>query len=231
MATDSMITSGFNDDARVKAAGVRLDEKGVMHFTKGMTPEAKEAMATFDTKSFMTKIEDKKKEDTPTQVKPKAKGGTTKVSTEEIAAYPIGGLQGDNAVVVNAQQQPLFTMNTNEAAVMNPDTKTVDVIPNQKGKQVGPQQQSDNTPVMNEFTSAIQELQKNFDDLSTKSGKMPELNLSIPEQYNQSWLKELGHVTEIPYRNPTAHRVASRAHGVETGTADNGYHFSHGNKS
>jgi hypothetical protein len=231
MATDSMITGGFNDDPRVKAAGVRLDEKGVMHFTKGMTPEAKEAMATFDTKSFMTKIEDKKKEDTPTQVKPKAKGGTTKVSTEEIAAYPIGGLQGDNAVVVNAQQQPLFTMNTNEAAVMNPDTKTVDVIPNQKNNQVGPQQQPDSTPVMNEFNSAIQELQKNFDDLSAKSGKMPDMDLKIPDQHNQSWLKELGHVTEIPYRNPTAHRVASRANGVETGSADNGYHFSHGNKS
>jgi len=231
MATDSMITDGFNKDPRVQAAGVRLDEKGVMHFTKGMTPEAKEAMATFDTKSFMTKIEDKKKEDTPTQVKPKAKGGTTKVSTEEIAAYPIGGLQGDNAVVVNAQQQPLFTMNTNEAAVMNPDTKTVDVIPNQKNKQVGPQQQPDSTPVMNEFNSAIQDLQKDFDNLSKKDMKQPDMTTTQPEQFNQSWLAALGHVTEIPYRNPTAHRVASRANGVETGSADNGYHFSHGNKS
>ena len=44
MATDSMITDGFNKDPRVQAAGVRLDEKGVMHFTKGMTPEAKDLL-------------------------------------------------------------------------------------------------------------------------------------------------------------------------------------------
>jgi hypothetical protein len=179
----------------------------------------------------MTKIEEKKKEDTPTQVKPKAQGGTTKVNTEEIAAYPIGGLQGDNAVVVNAQQQPVFTMNTNEAAVMNPDTKTVDVIPNQKNNQVGPQQKTDAAPMMDEFKSAIQELRKDFADTSAKDVKPSEPLAAKQENMDQRWLAALGHVTEIPYRNPTAHRVASRANGVETGGADNKYHYSYGNKS
>jgi hypothetical protein len=217
-----------------QAQGVlSYDEKsGALNIKDMNHPKVQEILGdmkkyNLDKDTFM-----KKHEDVPTQVKPKAQGGTTKVSTEEIAAYPIGGLQGDNAVVVNAQQKPLFTMNTNEAAVMNPDTKTVDVLPNKKNNALGPQQQTDTAaPMMNEFQSAIQDLQKGFADMQTKTAKAPDLNKQATDQLNQNWLAALGHVTEIPYRNPTAHRVASRANGVETGSADNNYHYSKGNRS
>ena len=168
MASNDMIISGFNDDPRVKGAGVRLDEKGVMHIKDINHPEVQKIMKDMDTSKFMSPIKEEKKAEVkapatpeapkakPEAVKTNADGGINKVSTAQISAYPIGGLRGDNAVVVNSRQQPLFTMNTNEAAVMNPQNKTVDVIPNKKDGNVPPAQQ-DQAPIQSMMNERSEE--------------------------------------------------------------------------
>ena len=51
----------------------------------------------------------------PTRVSVLADGGEADTgSSSEISAYPIGSLKGDNAIVANADQEPLFTMNTDK---------------------------------------------------------------------------------------------------------------------
>ena len=63
MVPDATIVNGFNSDERVKAAGVRYDaQTGTMHFKNPNDPQVKEVMKDFDTKKFMTPIEEKKKE-------------------------------------------------------------------------------------------------------------------------------------------------------------------------
>ena len=60
---DSTILNGFNDDQRVRDAGVKYDPNtGVMTFKDPNDPRVKEVMRDFDTKRFMTPIEEKKKE-------------------------------------------------------------------------------------------------------------------------------------------------------------------------
>ena len=81
----------------------------------------------------------KKPEEAPTPVKTHESGGSSKVNSEQISAYPIGGIKSDNVVVVNKQQKPLFTMNTNESIMMDAQSKTAHVIPNQRDTAVGPQ--------------------------------------------------------------------------------------------
>ena len=59
-----------------------------------------------------------------------ADGGAKELNTEEITAYPIGPLKGDNSVVVDDNKKPLFTMNTDkESAHYDPVDKTVSVRP------------------------------------------------------------------------------------------------------
>jgi hypothetical protein len=59
-----------------------------------------------------------------------SEGGEISVDSNKIEARPIGKLNGDNSVVVDENQQPLFTMNTNkETATYNPLKKTVEVTP------------------------------------------------------------------------------------------------------
>lgn len=233
MVPNSTIISGFNDDPRVKAAGVRLDDKGVMHFTKGMTPDVKEVMSTFDTKSFMTKIEEKKKEDVaPTKVKAMADGGKVPVNTEQITAYPIGGLRGDNAVVVNAHQKPLFTMNTNEDVLMDPDNNRAQVIPNKKGTNVGPMPRENmSSGIMEDFNSTIQEISKVFSNLKADKATKPDLTPQYPTVTENGWLGKLNNTADDPFKTPSIRRVAYRAGGMETGEPHSGFHHSRGNNS
>lgn len=256
MVPDSTIISGFNDDPRVKASGVRLDEKGVMHFTKGMTPDAKDVMSSFDTKSFMTKIEEKKKEaptptkveptkveaptpakvspkeETPTKVAAMASGGPVPVNTEQIAAYPIGGLRGDNAVVVNAHQKPLFTMNTNEDVLMDPDNNRAQVIPNKKGTTVGPAPKEGMTSgIMEDFNSTINEIRQDFASLKAAKPNPPTMTPTSPTTTESGWIEKLSHTASDPFKTPSARRVAYRAGGMETGEPHSGFHYSRGNNS
>lgn len=265
MASDSMILSGFNDDARVKAAGVYLDPQGVMHFKNGMTPDVKKVMADFDSKSFMTKIEEKKKEEkkpevkpteqkpveappvttpnqmapqvetpqvekAPAKVKTNAAGGNNRVDTDQIKAYPIGGLQGDNAVVVNKDQKPLFTMNTNEAISMDPNTKTATVEPNKKERKVG-EQRSGLDGMFSEFNRTVQEMASKFDQNKPVPDIKERPDAFGPEGDNGSWLNNLNKSTENEFKSPSVKRAFYRAGGGNTGEPNSGYHFSHGNKS
>ena len=277
MASDAQIIDGFNNDPRIKEAGVHIDEKGVLHIKDRNNPGVKEFMQGKDLKGVMTKIEEEKKkeqkeqpkveaakqpeikdkveskekvevakqpeikdkdkkenEQPPTIVKPKAEGGTTKVGTEKISAYPIGGLQGDNAIVVDAQKKPLFTMNTNETAVMNPDTKTVDVHPKTKTTDIkaheNVKQETINSALLEDFHSDIEELKKRFDiikpmDIKNKHDERPMTD------FDPTWLHKLSNVTEQPYRNSTAQRAFYRAGGYETGEPNNSFHYSKGNRS
>lgn len=233
MVPNSTIISGFNDDPRVKAAGVRLDDKGVMHFSKGMTPDVKEVMSTFDTKSFMTKIEEKKKEDVAaTKVKAMAEGGPVPVNTEQITAYPIGGLRGDNAVVVNAHQKPLFTMNTNENVLMDPNNNRAQVIPNTKGTNVGPMPKENMTSgIMEDFNSTIQEIRKDFASLKADKATTPNMSPASPAITENGWLGRLSDTANDPFKTPSIRRVAYRAGGMETGEPYSGFHHSRGNNS
>jgi len=298
LATDGMIIDGFNSDDRVKAAGVRLDSKGIMHFDKGMSKEAKQIMADFDAKSFMTKIEEKKAEVTPTpekkpevkpvpekkpevtatpekkniepekknvvqgepgqpaqgsqggrggrganqpevaptKVKTNALGGSNKINTEEISAYPIGGLKGDNTVVVNKQQKPLFTMNTNESAVFNADTKTVNVTPNQKAGDVRPQKMDNPmTAAAQEFRNVVNDIKSSFD---TNASPTPQPQSSVNrDMFNSDMgtgaaLNNTNNLSSDWYNgSPSLRRASYRAVGVETGEPNSGFHYSQQNRS
>lgn len=79
---DSTILEGFNNDPDVQAAGVRYDPAtGQMHFKNPNDPKVKAIMAGFDTKSFMTPIEEKKKEQPkkvePSKTEPKVEASVT----------------------------------------------------------------------------------------------------------------------------------------------------------
>lgn len=69
----------------------------------------------------------------PSSVPVAAEGGEIKSNEKKIEAYPIGALKGDNTVIVDADKNPLFTMNTNtEFATFNPKTQSVTVTPQHK---------------------------------------------------------------------------------------------------
>lgn len=273
MATDSMIVNGFNDDARVKAAGVFLDQNGVMHFKQGMTPEVKQVMADFDTKSFMTKMDEEKKKadvkpveqkpvaDAPPvpranphgdasvpqksnpkevaqaqEVKPaplvktNALGGTNKINTEEIYAYPIGGLKGDNAVVVNKAQKPLFTMNTNESMTIDPKNDTATVTPNKKDGNVGNSKHDPMQGMFDQFNDSIKQLANRFDENKSVSyPKPPERFDPFPPETGIA-LGELNKLTATQFHSPSAARAFSRSGAVGQEQPNNS-HFTHGNHS
>ena len=67
----------------------------------------------------------------PPSVQANAEGGEQDVrQTGQIEAKPIGGLRGDNTVVVDENQKPMFTMNTDkESANYDPKTGKVSVTP------------------------------------------------------------------------------------------------------
>lgn len=59
-----------------------------------------------------------------------AQGGQENINSDQIKAMPIDSLKGDNSVVLNKEDKPLFTMNTKEEqALYNPKTRQVDVQP------------------------------------------------------------------------------------------------------
>ena len=264
MASDQQIVEGFNNDPRIKAAGVRIDEKGVLHVKNTNNPNVKEFLAGKDLSSAITKIEEKKKEEpkveakktpevkeepkveptkqpevkkeepkqAPTKVKAMAEGGTVDINTEKITAYPIGGLQGDNAVVVNTQQRPLFTMNTNENIVMDGKNNKLHVIPNKKSTNIGPTPKDNPmSGIMEEFHSTIQEIKNDFATLKATKVEQPKLQSNSPSVNEEGWLDKINHTSADPFKSPTMRRVATRAAGMETGDATNGYHYSRGNHS
>lgn len=161
----------------------------------------------------------------PTQVKSNADGGVNKINTEEISAYPINGLRGDNAVVVNAQQKPLFTMNTNEKMLVDPKNDTAQVLPEQKE-----QAQNNTNEMFNEFKTAIDQLRQEFSQnkaIDPKSQDMP----NRFDHVDGSYINSLNEVSKQWYQTPSMQRAAYRAGGMETGEPVSNFHYSNGNRS
>lgn len=168
----------------------------------------------------------------PETVPTKATGGTTEAAPQ-ISAYPIGGLRGDNSVVVDANQKPLFTMNTKTEAVMPTGASNqVNVVPSQKGPEGGVAQAPDPTKAMRDDIHQLKEqISKSAEMVSGQqnaSGLKPKPVVADrdPQMINQL-LDQIGK----PYRNPTAQRAFSRARFVETGDATNDFHHSIGNST
>lgn len=167
------------------------------------------------------------------KVKAMADGGQVQTNTDEITAYPIGGLKGDNSVVVNAQQQPIFTMNTNkESAVFNPQQQRVDVIPNQKNTfmpiSAPPDRKTEE--LKNSMTSVVQEMQQQFSNLEPTSQTNVPNPRSKDTQYvsdrPQSMITDMLDMAGITFKNPTAARaLSSRPNFQETGGPQSHYNY------
>lgn len=179
------------------------------------------------------KVENKTLEppkEAPAKVKTNAAGGDNRVNTEQISAYPIGGLKGDNVVVVNKQQQPLFTMNTNESITMNPKTDTATVTPSGKERNVGAApKDSFVSDMFGDFNQSVRELASKFDQNKPVPERQDRPDTFTPEGGN--WLNNLNKLTEKEFHSPSARRAFYRAGGSETGEPHSGFHFSHGNRS
>lgn len=197
------------------------------------TSKMPQAPAVAPPKPVEAKPDNKDNTPPPKKVKANAKGGINKINTEQITAYPIGGAQGDNAVVVNAQQQPLFTMNTNEKMLIDPKSDTAQVIPDQKPQMNQPPQQ-DMTTMMDEFKATIQELKNQFsqnDPGNFAKPEMPDRDTLRNDTAHGHVLNDMNDLSKEYYSTPSMKRAAFRTGGVETGDPVSNFHYSHGNKS
>lgn len=177
---------------------------------------------------------------TTPQVPAKAEGGKVDVKTQEqLVAKPIGGLRGDNTVVVDQTNKPVFTMNTNkEAAVYNPVQQKVDIIPTQKNdgrfldamsSQV---QQSGNVDFKTELNNLADTLRNEFENLTSDQDKRkPNRVSNTISDRDPDMINQLTQVTASPYRTPSSQRAFYRARFSETGEPVNDFHHQISNSS
>ena len=168
----------------------------------------------------------------PPSVPTKAIGGQTEASGQ-ITAYPIGGLRQDNSVVVDANQKPLFTMNTQkEAVVPTGASNMVNVVPSQKGPEGGVSMPQDSGRAMrddiHQLKQQMQETSQMVAGQQNATGTKPR---AVMPDRDPNMINQLLHQIGSPYRNPTAQRAFSRARFAETGDATNDFHHSIGNSA
>jgi hypothetical protein len=169
------------------------------------------------------------KADTP-KIEVKATGGTAPADSH-IQAYPIGGLRGDNSVVVDAQQQPLFTMNTKtEALLPNPQENRVDVVPTQKQTNSANEQAPN---PMQRFSDDLEnvrhEIKSAFSDMSINNDVTGRPARNTITDRDSHMIDGLLDSTRIAYKNPTSQRAFNRSRFHETGDPTNDFHHSIGN--
>jgi len=169
------------------------------------------------------------KADTP-KIEVKATGGTAPADSH-IQAYPIGGLRGDNSVVVDAQQQPLFTMNTKtEALLPNPQENRVDVVPTQKQTNSANEQAPN---PMQRFSDDLEnvrhEIKSAFSDMSVNNDVTGRPARNTITDRDSHMIDGLLDSTRIAYKNPTSQRAFNRSRFHETGDPTNDFHHSIGN--
>ena len=160
-------------------------------------------------------------------VKTNSTGGSNKTPTDLIRALPIGGIKDDNSVVVDANERPLFTMNTDkESAVYNPVEKKVDVMPSKKGGDVGAKPNA----TQSEIESMRNDIMAMKDNTHSKP---PEKNIKGPEMRDRDphMIDKIMDLTRTTFTNPTSARAFSRARFHETGDATNDFHHSGGNSN
>ena len=141
-------------------------------------------------------------------------GGEQKVNSDSITAFPISGLNGDNAIVADSNKDPLFTMNTNkESASYDPNTGKVEIQPVKRNE---PEQLKNNeevnsqTSTVNEFTTP----QENQNASEMRPAPSPDPNYSLQAAIMSS---------ANPFTTPSFERAVNAANFKKTG-----YHFDHG---
>lgn len=141
-------------------------------------------------------------------------GGEQKVESDAITAFPISGLNGDNAIVADSNKDPLFTMNTNkESASYDPNTGKVEVQPVKKNE---PETLKSNesilsqTPTQNEFPTPQE---------NTNASEMRPAPAMDPNHSLQAAIM----TSANPITTPSFERAVNAANFKRTG-----YHFDHG---
>jgi hypothetical protein len=154
-----------------------------------------------------------------------ATGGAFDVGDGGIKAFPIDGLRGDNTLVVNKKEQPLFTMNSNEPAVYDPSKNRVDVIPKTNGNAMGPSVDG----IRSEFDALRQEIGNKLSD----AGRVPTQQQARPIQEIKndmpSFINDLTNQNKTPYQNPAAARAYARTRFGEGTTRDPTNDYTFGN--
>jgi hypothetical protein len=159
-------------------------------------------------------------------VKTNSKGGSNRTHTDQITALPIGGIKDDNSVVVDANKQPLFTMNTDkESAVYDPVERKVDVVPNKKTGEIGR---------MPERTQATVEMKSDIVDTKDGTHKPQDITKGSESHISDRdphMIDQILDMTRNIFLDPSAARAFSRARFHETGDATNDFHHSTGNSN
>lgn len=198
---------------------------------KQEAPKAEPAKPTEPPKQESTPIEAKKVQ----SVSVKAKGGKEDLSNEsQLIARPINSLQSDNTLVVDQNNTPKFTMNTDkEAAVYDPNKREVNVIPTQKTDgnildMMSSQVEQAAGNVKDELTNIADSLRSEFQSMLSDQDKRkpPAVTHTISDR-DPDMITKLGTIVQ----SPSATRAFSRARFVETGSAIDDFHSSGGNKN
>ena len=144
-----------------------------------------------------------------------AVGGTHNLNTDEIKAMPIDSLKGDNSVVVDKSNNPLFTMNTKEEqAVYDPKTRQVDIQPLAKT--------NPNTLGEKQTTEKLSDTENTTLKENQPPPVMPQSGM--PQSGLRSSDTSLT-ITDDIFKDPSFKRAIAKTRFVDTGDAALGGHF------
>lgn len=122
----------------------------------------------------------------PTKVPVLADGGEAAVDGNQITAMPAGPLKGDNSLVVDGNQKPLFTMNTNkESAAYDPNTGKVSVQPTMKAEPealVNKEQDADNQSSTEASVQTAATSQANSQRMTSSEAPRPNMSFDAMTQ-------------------------------------------------
>lgn len=164
------------------------------------------------------------------KVKANALGGQNRINTDQISGYSTGAAGGENVVVMNKQQKPLFTMNANESVTVDPHNDTATVTPKNKNNTI--KSANNDNPMqgqINDMQDSIKELSTRF-DTNKPVPELPQRHDPFPPE-GGAWLNALSDVNKNTFHSPSARRAAYRTHGHDTDNDTGTNHYSHGNRS
>jgi hypothetical protein len=155
-----------------------------------------------------------------------ADGGTVNTDSDSITAYPISDLKGDNSLVVDSKNKPLFTMNTNkESANFDPNTGNVTVNP----ESVNRNNPDDLTPPKE--TNSREEEQEQTPGVTQMSRSQPPISQSQPSD-NSAIRERMIMSTVSPFTCPSFKRAISESNFKRTSSDGVGIgHFDQNNYS
>lgn len=140
-------------------------------------------------------------------------GGEQKVEGEAITAFPISGLNGDNAIVADSNSDPLFTMNTNkESASYDPKSRKVEVQPVKRNEPEQLKGVEDNTQSMTQ--NEMPTPQENTNSSEMRPAPALDPNYSLQAAITAS---------ANPFTTPSFERAVNAANFKRTG-----YNYDHG---